>query len=106
MSLATRRMQRRRHCALPKAFESYYNMPDPAAIEQRAGGEQSLEKIFGDWPIGMDPTIHIAALQKLFDSGATIVNVHSGQADQNKVIDFYCRSVLPELAKSPTGVAH
>jgi F420-dependent hydroxymycolic acid dehydrogenase len=46
----------------------------------------------------MDPALHIAALQKLFDSGATIVNVHSGQLDQRKVIDFYGRSVLPHFA--------
>jgi F420-dependent hydroxymycolic acid dehydrogenase len=91
---------------LPNAFKTYYNMPDPSAIEQRAGGEQPLEKVFGDWSVGMDPTIHIAALQKLFDSGATIVNVHSGQPDQKKVIDFYGRLVLPELAKSSTGVTH
>ena len=91
---------------LPKAFKTYFNMPDPAAIEQRAGGEQPLEKVFGDWAVGMDPEIHIAALQKLFDSGATIVNVHSGQSDQNKVIDFYHRSVLPEFARATSGTSH
>jgi alkanesulfonate monooxygenase SsuD/methylene tetrahydromethanopterin reductase-like flavin-dependent oxidoreductase (luciferase family) len=51
---------------LPKAFKTYYNMPDPAAIEQRAGAELPLEKVFADWPIDTDPAIHIAALQKLF----------------------------------------
>lgn len=83
---------------LPKAFKTYYNMPEPGAIQQRAAGELPLEKVFADWPIGMDPALHIAALQKLFDSGATIVNVHSGQPDQRKVIDFYGRSVLPHFA--------
>ena len=39
----------------------------------------------------------MAALEKLFDSGATIVNVHSGQADQDKVVDFYGDKVLPKL---------
>jgi len=53
-----------------------------------------------------DPAIHIASLQKLFDSGATIVNVHSGQSDQNKVIDFYHRSVLPEFARATSGTSH
>ena len=91
---------------LPKAFKTYYNMPDPAAIEQRAGAELPLEKVFADWPIGLDPAIHIAVLQKLFDSGATIVNVHSGQADQNKVIDFYGHSVLPQFAQAPIGSTH
>jgi hypothetical protein len=86
---------------LPKTFKTYYKMPDPAAIERRAGEEQPLDKVFADWPIGTDPAIHIAALQKLFDSGATIVNVHSGQA---KVIDFYRHSVLPEFAQGASDV--
>ena len=30
--------------------------------------------------------MHISAIQQLFDSGATIVNIHSGQPDQKKVI--------------------
>jgi F420-dependent hydroxymycolic acid dehydrogenase len=89
---------------LPKAFKTYYKMPDPAAIERRAGEEQPLDKVFADWPIGTDPAIHIAALQKLFDSGATIVDVHSGQADQNKVIDFYRHSMLPEFAQAASDV--
>jgi hypothetical protein len=89
---------------LPKAFKTYYKMPDPAAIERRAGEEQPLDKVFVDWPIGSDPAIHIAALQKLFDSGATIVNVHSGQVDQTKVIDFYRYSVLPEFAQASSDV--
>jgi len=76
---------------LPKAFKSYYNVPDPVAIEQRPDAELPLDKVFADLPIRIDPGIHIAALQKLFDGGATIVNVHSGQADQHKVIDFYGR---------------
>jgi TAT-translocated FGD2 family F420-dependent dehydrogenase len=83
---------------LPKAFKTYYNISDPGAIEQRAAEELPLEKVFADWAVGTDPEIHIAALQKLFNSGATIVNVHSGQPDQTKVIDFYRRSVLPEFA--------
>jgi hypothetical protein len=41
----------------------------------------------GYTPSASDPAVHIEAVQKLFDSGVTIVNVHSGQADQKKVID-------------------
>lgn len=37
------------------------------------------------------------AIEKLVESGATIVNIHSGQNDQNRVIDFYGLSVLPKL---------
>jgi F420-dependent hydroxymycolic acid dehydrogenase len=56
-----------------------------------------LEKVFADWPVGNDPAMHIAAIDKLFDSGVTIVNIHSGQADQQKVIAFYQSSVLPKF---------
>ncbi|HEY3910196.1 MAG TPA: TIGR03557 family F420-dependent LLM class oxidoreductase [Stellaceae bacterium] len=83
---------------LPKGFKKYYNDPDPAAIERQADAEIPLEKIIADWPVGTDPQIHIAALTKLFDSGATIINVHSGQQDQQKVIEFYGKSVLPKFA--------
>jgi hypothetical protein len=51
----------------------------------------------GYTPSASDPAVHIEAVQKLFDSGVTIVNVHSGQADQKKVIDFYGNSVLPKI---------
>jgi alkanesulfonate monooxygenase SsuD/methylene tetrahydromethanopterin reductase-like flavin-dependent oxidoreductase (luciferase family) len=52
---------------LPKAFKTYCKMSDPGAIERRAGEGQPLDKVFADWPIGTDPAVHIAALQKLFD---------------------------------------
>ncbi len=83
---------------IPKAFKKYYNTPDPAEIQQKADQELPLEKVFGDWPIGNDPAVHIAAVSKLFDSGVTIVNIHSGQPDQNKVVEFYESSVLPKFA--------
>jgi alkanesulfonate monooxygenase SsuD/methylene tetrahydromethanopterin reductase-like flavin-dependent oxidoreductase (luciferase family) len=82
---------------IPKAFKKYYNTTDPAEIEQQANSELPLDKVYGDWPVSTDPKAHIAAIETLFDSGATIVNIHSGQADQKKVIDFYGKSVLPSL---------
>jgi hypothetical protein len=54
--------------------------------------------VFGEWPVGTDPAIHIDVINGLFESGATIVNIHSGQPDQKKVIEFYANSVLPKLA--------
>jgi hypothetical protein len=39
---------------------------------------------------------HIDAIDKLFAAGATIVNIHSGQEDQKRVIDFYGNNVLPK----------
>jgi F420-dependent hydroxymycolic acid dehydrogenase len=82
---------------LPKAFKSYFNIRDPQAIQDRANAELPLEKVYGKWPISTDPDVHVKALMELFASGATIVNVHSGQADQRAVIDFYGSHVLPEV---------
>ncbi len=81
----------------PKAFKGYYNIPDPARIQQRAEAEVPLEQVMQDWSTGIDPRVHVAKLRELFDSGVSIVNVHSGQADQQKVIEFYGREVLPKL---------
>ncbi|MGA7263077.1 MAG: TIGR03557 family F420-dependent LLM class oxidoreductase [Stellaceae bacterium] len=82
---------------LPKGFKKYYNIASPAEIQQQADSEVPLEQIVGEWPVGTDAAIHIEAINKLFESGATIVNVHSGQPDQKKVIEFYASSVLPKL---------
>lgn len=83
---------------LPKAFGGYYEVADPGAIERRAAAELPVEQVTADWTVSPNPGDHIAALNRLFDSGATIVNIHSGQIDQQKVIDFYGNWVLPELA--------
>ena len=45
-----------------------------------------------------DPDAHVQTIKKIFDSGVTIVNIHSGQPDQHKVIEFYGKSVLPKLS--------
>ena len=82
---------------LPKGFKNYYNVADPAEIQRQADSELPLEQVSGEWPIGTDPAIHIEAINKLFDSGATIVNIHSGQPDPKKVIEFYANAVLPRL---------
>jgi F420-dependent hydroxymycolic acid dehydrogenase len=83
---------------LPKAFKTYYNITDPAEIQRQAEAELPLEKVYADWSVGIDPEIHVAAIRRLFDTGATLVNIHSGQADQKKVIEFYGRHVLPRLS--------
>jgi alkanesulfonate monooxygenase SsuD/methylene tetrahydromethanopterin reductase-like flavin-dependent oxidoreductase (luciferase family) len=83
---------------IPKAFERYVGNPDPAAIQRQAEAELPLEKVYGDWLVGTDPKKHIEGIEKLFESGATIVNIHSGQSDQKKVIDFYGKSVLPKVS--------
>jgi F420-dependent hydroxymycolic acid dehydrogenase len=47
------------------------------------------------WAIGTDPAVHLAKIHEMFDSGATIVNVHAGQRDQRTVVEFYGKHVLP-----------
>jgi hypothetical protein len=82
---------------LPKAWDPYVNIDDPVVIQKRADAEVSIDKLLEQWTVGTDPQVHIAGIQKLFDSGVTIINVHSGQTDQQKVIDFYARNVLPHF---------
>lgn len=82
---------------LPNAFKTYFNIRDPQAIQDRATGELPLDKVYSKWPISTDPHVHVKKLIELFDSGATIVNVHSGQADQKQVIEFYGKHVLPRV---------
>ncbi len=67
---------------------------DPPA----ARTEIPLERVYADWVVSEDPAAHVRALRELLASGATIVNVHSGQADQRRVIDFYGCEVLPSMA--------
>jgi TAT-translocated FGD2 family F420-dependent dehydrogenase len=64
---------------IPKAFKGYQNIPDPAQIEQRAQSELPLPKVYGDWTVSSNPDAHVQTIQKLLDSGVTIVNIHSGQ---------------------------
>lgn len=86
----------------PKAFETYYNISDPQEIQQRAEREIPIEKVYGDWPVSTESTAHLKVINELFDSGVTIVNIHSGQADQARVIDFYGKEVMPHLKRSKT----
>jgi len=82
---------------IPKAFKGYHNIRDPAEIEHTARSELPLPKVYADWTVSQDPAAHVEAISKLFESGVSIVNIHSGQPDQHKVIDFYGREVMPRL---------
>ena len=86
---------------IPKAFKGYYNIADPAKIQQRAETQLSFEQVTKGWTVSTDPAKHIAKARELFDSGVSIVNIHSGQADQKSVIDFYGDHVLPAF-RQPT----
>jgi TAT-translocated FGD2 family F420-dependent dehydrogenase len=82
---------------IPKAFKGYQNIPDPVQIERRAQAELPLPKVFGDWTVSSNPDAHVQTIKKLFDSGVTIVNIHSGQPEQQKVIEFYGKEVIPKI---------
>jgi G6PDH family F420-dependent oxidoreductase len=83
----------------PKAWKPYVNIPDPARIEELSKSEIPLEEVYKDWVVSTDPNMHAKAILDLFESGATEVNIHSGQADQRRVIAFYGDEVLPRLAR-------
>jgi TAT-translocated FGD2 family F420-dependent dehydrogenase len=83
----------------PKAWTNYVNNPDPRAIQREAQQEVPLEEVYKDWPVSTDPAVHVQSLQELFDLGVSHVMIHSPQADQQRVIDFYSREVLPRLRK-------
>jgi TAT-translocated FGD2 family F420-dependent dehydrogenase len=87
----------------PKAFTKYYNVRDPQEIQNEAEKEVPISEVIGDWAVGTDPAIHVKKVQELFASGAWIVNVHSGQEDQRKVIDFYGKEVLPKVRNGATA---
>lgn len=82
---------------LPKAWKPYFDIRDPQTIEQRVNAEVPLEKVYEEWPVSTDPDVHVQALTKSFNDGATTVLVHSGQHDQRRVIDFYAQHVLPRV---------
>jgi F420-dependent hydroxymycolic acid dehydrogenase len=84
----------------PKAWDPYVNIADPARIEELSRAEIPLEEVYKDWVVSTDPNVHVKAIRELFESGATEVNVHSGQADQRRLIAFYGEEVLPRLKRS------
>jgi TAT-translocated FGD2 family F420-dependent dehydrogenase len=83
----------------PKAFKKYYNVRDPQEIQRQAESEIPLEQVYADWPVSTDANVHLKTIHELFDSGATIVNIHSGQPDQERVIQFFGKEVLPRIQR-------
>lgn len=82
---------------IPKAWDEFVHDPDPRSILQRAEKELSLDEVARNWVVSDDPQEHASSIQELIDSGVTHIFVHSGQADQQRVIDFYSTGVLPLL---------
>jgi TAT-translocated FGD2 family F420-dependent dehydrogenase len=69
---------------------------DPARIQRIAARRWPLSRVYRDWPVSTEPKVHLRAIRQLLDLGATPF-IHSGQADQLRVIDFYGEHVLPRL---------
>lgn len=81
----------------PRSYKEYTDNPDPRDIERRAQRDVPLEEVYAEWTVSNDPKVHIDALKKLIDGGVTTLFVHSPQKNQQAVIDFYAKRVLPEL---------
>ena len=81
----------------PKAWHPYFNNPSPVKIQQLADSQVPIEEVTKQWVVSTDPEAHVAKLRERFDSGVTIVNIHSGQPDQRQVIQFYASHVLPRF---------
>jgi len=63
-----RRMLRRSAAALVGASALRVGIPAFGAIQDRATAELPLPKVYGDWPVSMDPAVHIKAITDLFQS--------------------------------------
>jgi F420-dependent hydroxymycolic acid dehydrogenase len=87
----------------PKAFKTYYDNPAPRGSNTWPNSRSRSQRLLNPGR-GTDPEVHIRKLQSLFDSDASIVNVHSGQADQERVIEFYVRNVLPHFRQPSVSV--
>ncbi|HEY8599068.1 MAG TPA: TIGR03557 family F420-dependent LLM class oxidoreductase [Thermomicrobiales bacterium] len=90
---------------IPKAWDAFVDVHDPREILRGAEAETPLEEAYGKWPVSDDPAVHVKALQELFAQGATQIVVHAGQQDQQRVIAFYGKEVLPQLRAAGTSAA-
>lgn len=82
---------------LPNAFTKYIDNPDPRSILEQANQDVALEEVMKMWCISPDPKQHIDKIHELLENGATHVFVHSGQEDQQMVLQFYAEQVLPKI---------
>jgi len=52
------------------------------------------------WTVSEDPEVHAQAIEEYFKAGVTDVMIHSGQDDQERVIEFFGKQVLPLVRRS------
>lgn len=92
---------------LPKAWDTFVEMPDPREIERVAKEQVSVEDVLQKWTVSPDAEVHARKIQELLDSGITHLFIHSPQRDQRAVIDFLGSQVLPRLkGREGTGLGH
>ncbi len=82
---------------LPNAWTEFVDNPNPRDILERAEAALSLNKVTENWVVGADAQTHIENIEKMSAAGVTHLYIHSGQAGQEAVIDFYGREVLPHI---------
>ncbi len=78
-------------------FGEVVGVADPREIQRMAEERSSPERVIEGWVVSADPEDHVSAVQKLVGLGTTHILIHSPQADQRRVIDFYERKVLPAV---------
>ncbi len=82
----------------PKAWKpGYVTNPDPRKIQSRAEAEIPLPSVYGAWTVSTDPAVHAQAIQKAIAAGVTHIIIHSAEADQVGVINFFGQHVLPRV---------
>lgn len=81
----------------PRAWQVFVNYPDPRAMQRDAARQVPLAEVVARWVVSEDPEVHLEAIRRLTEAGATHIFIHSPQDDQQRVIEFYCEQVLPRV---------
>jgi len=75
----------------------FFNNESPVAIQRNAEQQIPREVVANSWVVSTDPAAHLLGIQQLVNLGVTDVFVHSAQADQVSVINFFGQQVLPQV---------
>lgn len=83
----------------PHAWDRYVEVPDPRTIAEEAKRLIPAETPMQQYVVGDSAEPHVRKLVELFQGGVTQVYVHSGQSDQQRVVDFYGHEVIPAVRR-------
>lgn len=81
----------------PRAWHNLFDVMNPVEIQQKAEASTPISEVLKSWIVSRDPDAHVQKMKEVFNSGATIVNIHAPQQDQRAVLEFYGRHVLPKF---------